>query len=183
MKARIVDLKSLFGSQTAYQIPQFQRPYAWNENDQWMPLWEDVRTVAERILEGGGFGARPHFMGAIVLQLRESGAGEVTKRLVVDGQQRLTTLQLLLKAAEWAFQAVNDGDRANRLRELTQNGESHWGDDRDNRTKIRQANRLDKEAFYGAMFDMNMGTSSVLIARAYTFFKGAGGVVAGIRER
>lgn len=88
MNARIVNLKSLFGDQVSYQIPQFQRPYAWKENEQWFHLWEDVRTLAEQHINAEGQKrVKPHFMGAIVLQQRPSAVGEVSKRLVVDGQQ------------------------------------------------------------------------------------------------
>ncbi|MDE0634177.1 MAG: DUF262 domain-containing protein [Caldilineaceae bacterium] len=104
MKATIVELESLFSGQVSFQIPQFQRPYAWEEEDQWMPLWEDVRAVAEQyVAEDEEDQVRPHFMGAIVLQHRQSPTGEVTKRLVIDGQQRLTTLQLLIRATQLVF--------------------------------------------------------------------------------
>ena len=90
-------------------------------------------------------------MGAIVLQQQRSNTGEVTKRLVVDGQQRLTTLQLLIKATEQVFQSRNDTVRASRLRELTTNQESHWGGDSDNQTKIKQSNLNDQKAFQEAI--------------------------------
>ncbi len=54
MEASIVNLQTLFGDQVAYQIPQFQRPYAWGKDDQWFPLWEDVRNLAERYLDAHG---------------------------------------------------------------------------------------------------------------------------------
>ena len=111
MDAKIVNLTSLFSGQISYQIPQFQRPYAWDENEQWMPLWEDVKNIAERAMRIEDSKVRPHFMGAIVLQHRQSKTGEVAKTLVVDGQQRLTTLQLLIKATQWAFQVANDNVR------------------------------------------------------------------------
>ena len=151
MKANIVNLKSLFGSPVSFQIPPFQRPYAWKENEQWMPLWEDVRNVAEKLAKNGNHKIRPHFMGAIVLQQRESDTGEVTKRLVIDGQQRLTTLQLLIKATQRVFQGENDNDRANRLRDLTENEAKHWGNDQNNKTKIRQSNRNDQKDFNEAI--------------------------------
>ena len=95
MEANIVNLQTLFEQQVSYQIPQFQRRYEWKEKRQWQPLWEDVRKAAMRFRNKEGHDKiRPHFMGAIVLQLQQSNTGEVTKRLVVDGQQRLTALHL-----------------------------------------------------------------------------------------
>jgi hypothetical protein len=47
-----------------------------------------------------------HFLGAVVLKLRETPAGTVSKRSIIDGQQRLTTLQLLLDAAQLVLLGV-----------------------------------------------------------------------------
>ena len=153
MDARILKLQTLFGDQVSYQIPQFQRPYAWRKGDQWFPLWEDVRNLAERHLNSDGQQrVKPHFMGAIVLQHRgRSTTGEVTKRLVVDGQQRLTTLQLLIKATQLVFRQLDDEARFNRLRTLTQNSEDHFGGDPNNETKIRQSNTNDQSDFQQAI--------------------------------
>lgn len=173
MDAKIVNLTSLFSGQISYQIPQFQRPYAWDENEQWMPLWEDVKNIAERAMRIEDSKVRPHFMGAIVLQHRQSKTGEVAKTLVVDGQQRLTTLQLLIRATQWAFQVANDNVRADRLRSLTENQKSHLANDLDNQTKIRQSNHLDQKAFYEAiiMSDVDSRNDFILITRAYEFLK------------
>ena len=43
--------KDLFQKDVRYIIPPFQRPYVWTQDDQWEPLWEDVRSVAENYLE------------------------------------------------------------------------------------------------------------------------------------
>ena len=152
MEARIVDLKTLFETEVSYRIPQFQRPYAWRKTKQWEPLWEDVRKKCEGLLGSEeGSDALPHFMGAIVLQPRGHATGEVAKSLVVDGQQRLTTLQLLIRAAQEAFEAINETVRANRLAKLTLNGKNYWADDPDNETKIRQSNQNDQKAFQEAI--------------------------------
>ncbi len=70
---------------------------------------------------------------------------------MVDGQQRLTTLQLLIKATQLVFQQFNDEARFARLRELTENNESHFGGDTNNQTKIRQSNINDQKAFQEAI--------------------------------
>ena len=174
MEASIVHLQTLFGDQVSYQIPQFQRPYAWGEEDQWFPLWEDVRNLAERHLDADDRGrVKPHFMGAIVLQHRQSATGEVTKRLVVDGQQRLTTLQLLIKAAQLVFQQYNDEARFERLRELTENNESHLGGDPNNETKIRQSNINDQRAFQEAIRVTFIDGQGAFwpITKAFRYFK------------
>ena len=178
MDANIVNLRALFEQQVSYRIPQFQRAYAWGEQVQWKPLWDDIRSLASRILDREENNRiRPHFLGAIVLQQQTSNTGEVTKRLVVDGQQRLTTLQLFIKAAEQVFQSQDDTTRADRLRELTANQKSHWGEDSDNETKIRQSNLSDQKAFQTAMrshYNDEHNQPST-IGQAYRFLKIAAG--------
>ena len=94
----------IFGSHIRYVVPLFQRPYVWTKTEQWAPLWEDVRNLAERVLETpAGYGAPPvppHFLGAIVLDQQPNPGDFIAVRHIVDGQQRLTTLQLLLDAAQ-----------------------------------------------------------------------------------
>ena len=172
MDADIVELPGLFGTDVSYRIPQFQRPYAW-EKPQWEALWSDVCDVTKRCLENETGKVRPHFLGAIVLQLQASNTGEVTKKLVVDGQQRLTTLQLLIKAAQDSFQSHDDTLRVDRLRELTKNPKSHWAGDPDNETKIRQCNTYDQAAFQKAISGHygDEQNQSWRISRAYDYFK------------
>ncbi len=153
----------------SYRIPQFQRAYAWRLDSQWKPLWNDIVISAGRALSDNLI--RPHFMGAIVLQRLLNNTGEVEKRLVVDGQQRLTTLQLLIKAAEAVFVSDDDIARADRLSQLTVNDGSHLGNDNDNDTKIRQSNRNAQTAFQEVIRDSNSGRLSP-ICEAFNFFKG-----------
>ena len=173
-KADIVTIEGLFQEQISYRIPQFQRPYAWGEEIQWRPLWDDVRSVAQRFLDKAeDEQMRPHFLGAIVLQLQQSNTGEVTKRLVIDGQQRLTTLQLLIKATEQVFQSQDDTVRANRLLELTTNKDTHWAEDNTNETKIRQSNSDDRAAFRAVITNRH-GTNqfeSLAISKAHKYFE------------
>jgi uncharacterized protein with ParB-like and HNH nuclease domain len=77
-------------------VPLFQRPYVWNEENQWEPLWNDVARVAERVINKPAENHHPHFLGAVVLQQVQRQTGQMQERTIIDGQQRLTTLQLLL---------------------------------------------------------------------------------------
>jgi uncharacterized protein with ParB-like and HNH nuclease domain len=75
-------------------IPLFQRPYTWGER-QWHTLWEDIVAFY------GRESADPkstHFMGAVVTMPARSVPVGVSKFLVIDGQQRLTTIATLLCA-------------------------------------------------------------------------------------
>jgi uncharacterized protein with ParB-like and HNH nuclease domain len=76
-------------------VPLFQRPYVWNQENQWEPLWDDVARVAKRVWESPMQRHQPHFLGAVVLQQVPKLTGQMQERTIIDGQQRLTTLQLL----------------------------------------------------------------------------------------
>lgn len=89
-------MKVIFEKDQRLVVPLFQRPYVWSQEHQWEPLWEDIRNVAERHLRNGD--AKPHFLGAVVLDQIRQPIGRVDSRLVIDGQQRLTTIQLFIEA-------------------------------------------------------------------------------------
>jgi hypothetical protein len=118
MLAEALTPADIFGYHVRYVVPLFQRPYVWNRRDQWEPLWADVRMVAERLL-GGGSGQ--HFLGAVVVEQAPTPVGAVTAYHVIDGQQRLTTLQLLLDAARRVCLTDGDPDDARTLRLLVSN--------------------------------------------------------------
>src|ERR1700722_3582547 len=100
-------------------VPLFQRPYVWNRSEQWAPLWDDVLRVADR----SSAGANPsHFLGAIVLQQVPNRPGGMQEWTVIDGQQRLTTLQLLLDAIHAQLMHLNSSLAAERLAALIENG-------------------------------------------------------------
>ncbi|KPG01222.1 hypothetical protein IP86_04985 [Rhodopseudomonas sp. AAP120] len=96
MQVGIVTIDKLFGKEVHYAVPLYQRPYVWNEHDQWRPLWDDLQPLAEMVADGKQ--SRAHFMGASVQEPIPVPAGATETRRVIDGQQRLTTLQMLLKA-------------------------------------------------------------------------------------
>ena len=87
----------LFDGKKRYLIPLYQRQYAWKVSPQLELLWEDIERAALRLEEGGQMGA-PHFMGAIVISQIKTFGKQVQAFEVIDGQQRLTTFQLLLAA-------------------------------------------------------------------------------------
>lgn len=96
MLAHPQTLNELLHGVGQFVIPIFQRPYAWSQVDQWEPLWLDITGLAERALEGHT--VRSHFLGALVLDHYHTPSGTLQRRWVIDGQQRLTTIQLLMAA-------------------------------------------------------------------------------------
>ncbi len=103
MQPRYITVQELFTQQTRYIVPVFQRPYVWKRDTEWEPLWDDIKRLAERVLTGTGGTVSSHFLGTAVLQQVPNATGTLPQREIVDGQQRMTTLQLLLKAAEHAL--------------------------------------------------------------------------------
>lgn len=78
--------RKLMGNGLSYHVPPFQRDYSWGE-DEWSDLWHDILGT----VKPGGEPA--HYMGYLVLQSTDD------KRFdIIDGQQRLTTLSLLVLA-------------------------------------------------------------------------------------
>ena len=120
-------------------IPLFQRPYVWNEENQWAPLWQDVRRMAELRLGDPGSTAT-HFLGAIVLQAQDNPTGTIQLRQVIDGQQRLTTLQLLMDATASVLESRAEDNLALRLEELTHNPAHYVQPDKDV-LKLQHTNR------------------------------------------
>ena len=130
-------------------VPLFQRPYVWNEDDQWEPLWADVVRVAQRLLADPQGRHYPHFLGAVVVQQLQNAVGTMQERTIIDGQQRLTTLQLLLDALHAELVAVGADQPAMRIETLVKNAEAFWEHPED-RFKVWPTNR-DRPAFNAVM--------------------------------
>jgi hypothetical protein len=90
-------LLAVFDSKMRLEVPLFQRQYVWSEEHQWIPLWEDIERKFIESLEGRK-DAPTHFLGAMVLDQKQTPTGHVVVRQIIDGQQRLTTLQIFLAA-------------------------------------------------------------------------------------
>ncbi|MFF0824170.1 DUF262 domain-containing protein [Micromonospora haikouensis] len=93
--AQETTLQGLLEGTKQYLVPLYQRTYSWNKV-QLARLWEDVRKLAEDQVDNP---SATHFIGSLVLAPSPtiSPVG-VAEYLVVDGQQRLTTLTILLCA-------------------------------------------------------------------------------------
>ena len=126
-------------------VPLFQRPYVWNEDDQWEPLWGDVVRVAKRLLADPSARHQPHFLGAVVIQQVQNPVGTMQERTIIDGQQRLTTLQLLLDALHAELLAAGAEQQAMRVETLVMNAHPFWERPED-RFKVWPTNR-DRPAF------------------------------------
>lgn len=183
VKADILTPKQLFQRDIRYMIPLFQRPYVWNQEDQWEPLWEDVRATSERFLEAlAKFGPErmaeaeravaPHFLGAVVLQQQATSTLEIEQRYVIDGQQRLTTLQILLDAAQEVCEGMGLMGEAKRLSKLVLNDEDLTGSNPDQGFKVWPT-MGDQDPFRAAMTN-GQGTEEFAdsaIVQAHDYFQ------------
>ncbi|CAJ0879037.1 hypothetical protein AMST5_03023 [freshwater sediment metagenome] len=107
MQPSYLELLKIFGAETRHTVPLFQRPYVWNEADNWEPLWDDISELADRIVATSDpkF-VRGHFLGTVVLEQVPHPTGSIAMREIIDGQQRLTTLQIVLHAVQHAFEEL-----------------------------------------------------------------------------
>ena len=128
----------LFNLPQHFLIPLFQRPYVWKEDEQWEPLWKDIRRVAELRISEPHINSQ-HFLGAVVLQSHDAGSNRVTTWNVIDGQQRLTTLQLLSDATCAVLAGAGFERFASQLESLTHNS-ANFIPEGESRLKLRHLN-------------------------------------------
>lgn len=97
METKDYNAQEILYDSRRFMVPIYQRKYQWNDG-QLEPFWNDVETKAVELIEHGrGF---KHYMGALILlpEFESSQIAVTPKMQIVDGQQRLTTFQLLLVA-------------------------------------------------------------------------------------
>src|SRR5699024_7129079 len=86
-----------------FLIPDYQRPYAWTE-DECITLWEDLLNFTIPDENAESFDTNDeYFLGPIVTFRNENNQLEI-----IDGQQRLTTLMLMLRAFYSRFEHPQD---------------------------------------------------------------------------
>lgn len=135
MNAHTKTIQEVLHGDRRFVIPVYQRPYVWEPEKQWEPLWSDVEATVGRLAKvrqsayedqasasDADKDASPHFLGAIVLEQYPTPTGDIDMRSVVDGQQRLITVQLLLLGTLDALSATGvTGPMLAKLRKLTRN--------------------------------------------------------------
>jgi uncharacterized protein with ParB-like and HNH nuclease domain/predicted transport protein len=91
MKAIDRPFTKIINGTTQFVIPVFQRDYSWTEAE-CEQLWKDILQIASDTTERG------HFLGSVVYVSTGDSSAGFTRWLLIDGQQRVTTLTLLLTA-------------------------------------------------------------------------------------
>ena len=181
METNILTPKALFQKDIKYTVPAFQRRYVWTHEEQWEPLWEDVCNTAEDYLEqldkadGEGVVAEKntpnHFLGAVVVQQVSTATKDVERRKIIDGQQRVTTLQLLLDAVQYVCKERNIKGVTPRLLKLVTNDED-LVENKDDILKLLPT-ISDRDAFKHAMDDglPTEDYENSLIVQAHEYFQ------------
>lgn len=182
MEADTKALKKIMTVEGRYVIPTFQRDYEWTREGQWELLFEDLDSVAGRLgaarVEAEATGSSqaraersvaPHFLGAVVCDQLPSPTGGLTLSAVIDGQQRLTTLQLLVRGVLDVLQETGSG-RARQVKRLLENPEDVI-DHPHERYKL-WPRRKDRDVWPVAMSDEvpAYGTEDHLYLQARRFF-------------
>ena len=173
MKVDKLTVGKIFDTTERLEAPLFQRPYVWEQESNWTPLWEAIRVIAEKRLHGQ-FG-RPHFLGAIVLDQLPTPIGRVHVRQIIDGQQRLTTMQVFLTVARDLCTELGQNKHAQAFKRLIDN-DVPLSDDPDDKFKVWPTN-ADRDEFRSvitcadsAAIRKLASNGDCLIASAYEYF-------------
>ncbi|MEU8524538.1 DUF262 domain-containing protein [Streptomyces sp. NPDC048629] len=166
MHAQETTFSKLIHGETQFQVPLYQRTYSW-QRDELRQLWDDVQELVEDELEGRAPAA--HFLGSVVLAPERVAAGGMQRWLVVDGQQRLTTLMLAFTALRDRHRERGAEKKAARIHDLIlvngyQDGNDHY------RLLPTQA---DREAFIACVESLPTAGGAGNIGGAYRFFTAA----------
>ena len=155
-------LKSILEGSKQYVIPLYQRPYAWKASN-WQKLWEDLLDIAQQRKHSP---EDSHFTGALVLDV-SSVTTDLTRFLVVDGQQRLTTMSILLAAIANKWIALGDKDAAERIQEQVLINRHAKGVD--DRFRLRPAN-FDEPVFRSIVEGNIVKSAQSNVDDAYVYF-------------
>ena len=156
MEASPAKVIEYFNGEKQNLVPLFQRPYSWKRSH-WQTVWDDVMVQYD--LEDNS----THFMGAIVSVPARSVPVGVNKYLIIDGQQRLTTVSLLLCALRDAL----DGNSADRIQQVYLTNRFRDPED----TLKLVPTQADRDRYRVVVLDRQVPDDDSLMAEAYDFFK------------
>ncbi len=158
-------LKTFYSNNLQYVVPFFQRAYIWDQEN-WDILWEHINRIADKPEADG---KNEHFIGTLITKQRPSSTIGENKLDLIDGQQRLTTFSLLLKAI--AAKATGEAPY-NKLKEKV--NELVVFENSKGEKFIRvELSRNDKEYFEAIMFDWDLGVlqnQEHKLLKCYRFF-------------
>lgn len=146
LKAIEIPLGKLFSNDFDFVIPEYQRPYTWG-TDETMQLLSDLKSALERDTD------EPYFLGSVVL-VKEEGS---EKAEVIDGQQRLTTLSLILGVLR---DLVESPKLSESIHEFLEKPAVEWDDDQP--AQPRLALRPRDKRFFNEYVQTHGGTEALV---------------------
>lgn len=156
MKANETKLQPLIEGTKQYLVPLFQRPYRWVKAH-WRNLWMDLQDLQDEP-------DRSHFMGALVTMPAHTVPEGVNKYLLIDGQQRLTTIFIVLTAIRDRAKTL-PGNLAAKIDDLFLTNKYQEGDEL---YKLLPT-QLDRDAFISMIGEGGEGVCGP-IGDAYSYF-------------
>jgi uncharacterized protein with ParB-like and HNH nuclease domain len=161
MKANETRVIEFIEGTKQYVVPLFQRPYSWKESE-WRTLWQDICDLYDQPELPN------HFIGSMVTMQADSSPQDAPKYVIIDGQQRLTTLFLLLAAIRDCAREVGSAELAEEIHDTLLINKYKRGEDR-YRLNPTQSDR----AAYRAVIDPDVPRDSLPqseIVRCYRDF-------------
>ena len=159
MKASENTLQPVIEGAKQFVVPLFQRPYSWTRS-KWQNLWDDLDELCD------SEDPRSHFIGSIVTMQTASVPEGVPKFLLIDGQQRLTTIFVFLSLLRNAARSAGDEELAEEIDKTLLVNPYKKGNDH---FKILPTQR-DRAAFHQLIkFDGTIPGG--LLGSAYSFFE------------
>jgi len=162
MNARETTFKQLTQGEKQFQVPLYQRTYSW-QNEQLQRLWDDIRERAESIRDDGP--TATHFLGSVVLApgvLQPS----MQRWILVDGQQRLTTLMLAMCALRDHLASI-DAQQRERFNDLYLTNKWQQGEDQ---LRLRPT-KADLTSYLACIAATPEAGGGDAIGNAYRFFR------------
>ena len=165
MEASETIIKAIIEGEKQYIVPLFQRAYVWTKK-KWEDLWNDLIELVESRERQKLY---KHFMGSIVTAPAKSVPEGVTKYLLIDGQQRLTTILILLSVLR---DSAKNNPEKQKLSEQINNTllTNPYQEDLD--FYKLQPTHSDRISFHKVLkSDLSYGVEEDQIMKAYKFFE------------
>jgi len=157
LDARPVDVQELFGQPgVRYVTPDFQRPFEWGE-EQFLELWDDVKTASDR--------SDTHFLGQVILVDSSSAGSDLME--IIDGQQRFTSISILVCALRDSYKENGETGRVNQLDNLLS---ATAISDAKKQRRLRLLNHDLDDSRYNHIYSENPEQSGGNVGEAYSFF-------------
>jgi len=161
MNANETKLQPFIEGTKQYLVPLYQRPYTWDITN-WKRLWSDLTDLYQSTDN------RPHFFGSIVTMPSTSVPEGITKYLLIDGQQRLTTIAIMLAIIRDQAELSTSWEMKTLAEEIDQTLLVNKFKKDQDYYKL-QPTKTDREAFHN-LINKTESSPDSSITQAYKFF-------------